>query len=131
MHSKFKNIRAKWPADLAVEVFLGGASGSTTWRKNITIPVLNSGSITYFDPIVPNWRPELVVIESIVKERSSILLFVINEETRAVSSLVEAAEYICEGIDVVLVLKDIPAGSTIAGETLQKGELKDLNRGRA
>jgi hypothetical protein len=131
LYAKFKNIKRKWPSDYTIEVFLGGACGMTTWRKNIAVPMLSTAGITFFDPQVEEWKPDMVVIESIVKERCAVLLFVIGSETRGVASMVEATQYICEGRDVVLVLSDISSGSQIDGDIITQNESKDLNRGRA
>jgi hypothetical protein len=131
LYAKFKNIRRKWPADYTIEVFLGGTCGKTTWRKDTAIPIFSSAGISYFDPQVEEWKPDMVVIESIVKERCAVLLFVISSETRGVASMIEATQYICEGRDVVLVLTDVSSGSKIDSEIISSNEAKDLNRGRA
>ena len=34
----------------AVDVFLGGACGATTWRKDVAIPYLEREGLTYWNP---------------------------------------------------------------------------------
>lgn len=131
LFAKFKNIKRRWPKNVTIEVFLGGACGSTEWRTSITVPILISKGVTFYNPQVEEWRPDMVVVEAIVKERCAVLLFVVGEETRGVASMIEAAQYICEGRHVVLVLKDTKVGSMIEGEQVSVSEARDLNRGRA
>ncbi|EDV28083.1 uncharacterized protein TRIADDRAFT_53313 [Trichoplax adhaerens] len=96
-----------------VQVFLGGACNPTTWRKEIAIPILKDHCITYFNPT------------------AELLLFVIEESTRGLSSMVEAAYVAGSGGPLILVLRELPeTETTIAGETLSASEKEDLNRGR-
>ena len=44
--------------------------------------------------------------------------------------MVEVAEYIASGRQVVLVVNNIPDSTTIGGQVVTGGELKDLNRAR-
>ena len=44
------------------KVFLGGACGKSTWRKDIAIPLLEQAGVAYFNPQVDEWRPELVEV---------------------------------------------------------------------
>src|SRR2546421_6156304 len=114
-----------------IQVFLGGAANPTTWRKDTAIPFLEEKGISYYNPQVEDWSLELVAIEARAKEEASLLLFVINEQTRAVASMIEASEYVASGRMCVLVVRDIPAGTTLNGELIEGTQLKDLNRGRA
>ena len=57
------------------------------------------------------------------------LLFVVGAETRAVSSMIEASEYIAAGRNVVLVLQEIEDRAEIGGAAISGSELSDLNRG--
>ena len=79
------------PRQAGCAVFLGGACGSTTWRRDVAIPFLEAAGITYYNPQVDEWYPELVQIEQKAKQSALVLLFVIGSETRAVVSMVEAA----------------------------------------
>ena len=45
-----------------------------------------------------------------------MMIFVIDSQTRAIASMLEATEFIMSGRKVVLVVKHISAGHTIDGE---------------
>jgi hypothetical protein len=107
------------------DVFLGGACNPTTWRKDTAIPLLDALGKTYYNPQVDEWHDGLMAEELHHKNTCSVLLFVIDRNTRGVASIAEAAYYIGAGRDVILVLQPYP--ETV--ETLN--ESKDLNRGRA
>jgi hypothetical protein len=114
----------------SVDVFLGGACGTTTWRQNV-IPILYAANKTFYNPQVPanEWHKGLMAEELFHKESSEICLFVIGRETRAVASMAEAAYYIGKTNNnnkqrVVIVLQPFPETM----ETLD--ESADLNRGR-
>ena len=76
--------------------------------------------------------PDLVEIEAQEKEQAGCLLFVIDPQTRALASLVEASEYICRGRNVVLCVLDVVEGTSFGtfGRSIDADELKDLNRAR-
>jgi hypothetical protein len=104
----------------------GGACNPTCWRQRLAVPFLRARGLTFFDPQVDSWSPELVATENEAKARARVLLFVLARETRGVASMVEAAELIARGRRILLVIE--PWGETppVAGD-----ELKDLDRGRA
>lgn len=114
------------------EVFLGGSCNPTTWRKDTAIPVLQSEGITYYNPQVEEWYPELMEIEEQAKQAASVLLFVVDDKTRAVASMVEVAHLAGLGRELVLVVEDIRGENPqIAEDALSRREAEDLNRGRA
>ena len=88
-------------------MFLGGSCDPTTWRKNVAIPILERAGVEFFNPQVEEWSEGWVALEEARKRQASILLFVINGSTRAIASMVEAAELIASNRRVVLVLEDI------------------------
>ena len=49
-------------------MFLGGSCNPTTWRDDLAIPFLKENSVTYYNPQVSNWRPELIEIEDQAKQ---------------------------------------------------------------
>ena len=49
------------------------------------------------------------------KQSSDYLLFVIDEQTRAIASIVEATEYCVVGREVILVVVDVGPGTVIDG----------------
>ena len=114
--------------------FVLGSCNPTVWRVREALPILTPRGITSYNPQVDNWSNELVLIEAIIKQNCEILLFVIDSETRAIASMIEAAEYICSGRDVVLVVKDMPQSvgeAKVNNETLGPQQVADLNRGRS
>jgi len=113
------------------QVFLGGSCNPTTWRFDTAIPQLERAGITYYNPQVDDWKPELVEIEARAKNEADTLLIVIDAQTRALASIVEAVENIVRESRVALVVDDIVDGTVISGQTVTGGELKDLNRARA
>lgn len=113
------------------QVFLGGSCNPTTWRKDIAIPVLEAAGFTFYNPQVDNWMPDLVEIEAKAKAEAENLLFVIDGQTRAIASILEATEYICSGRTVVLVVDDMQDKTVVDGQTVTGREFKDLNRARA
>jgi hypothetical protein len=122
------------------KVFLGGSCNPTTWRVDEAIPILSSAGLSFFNPQVDNWSQELVLVESLIKSNCETLLFVIDSETRAIASMIEASEYICSGRDVVLVVKNLPSSSAdghgggvaaVNKEVLGPAQVRDLNRARS
>lgn len=113
-------------ASKANVVFLGGSCNPTTWRKDIAIPLLEKHNITYYNPQVDEWSDDLLEQENFHKANAKYLLFVIDNQTRAVASLVEASYYIGKGRNIILVVHEIKEPT----DTILPGELKDLNRGR-
>jgi hypothetical protein len=88
--------------------------------------------MTYYNPQVDSWTPELVDIERQAKAQALNYLFVIDGQTRAVGSMVEVAGLLAEYSGVMyLVIEDVPAGLVIDGQPVGDRERKDLNQGRA
>lgn len=117
------------------QVFLGGSCNPTIWRKDIAIPRLTRAGITFYNPQVDDWHEGLVKLENDAKANADVLLFVIDNVTRAVASIAEAAFYIGKGRKVVLVVQTFMDGDFMVngletGNGILKGEMKDLNRGR-
>ena len=114
-------------------VFLGGSCNPTTWRIKKAIPYLEKAGVTYYNPQVDDWYPELIQIEEDAKRNSTIKLFVFDSETRGIASLVETAFMASIGWRIVVILHYLSESKEveIAGETLTKQEVKDLNRGRS
>lgn len=116
--------------DSTVHCFLGGSCNPTTWRKEIIIPLLEQNKVTYYNPQVDVWSEDLVQVEAVAKDNALILLFIIDSKTRALASIVEAAEYICTGRNVILSLSNMPENSIINNQLIDKDQLRDLNRAR-
>jgi len=112
-------------------VFLGGSCNPTTWRKDTAIPLLEAEGISFYNPQVDNWHEGLVQLEADAKAESGILLFVIDEDTRAIASILEATEYTVAERNVFLVVDNMVDGVEVDGEQITGRQLKDLNRARA
>jgi len=112
-------------------VFLGGSCGSTTWRKQVVRPIFDEAGISYYDPQKADWTPALVPLEAKAKEECKILLFVIDDATRSLVSVLEAVEHVCRGRRTYIVMKDkidCTRDFDGTGVTASEGEIADLNR---
>ena len=79
------------------------------------MPALDAAGISYYNPQVDTWSPDLVNAENDAKQRAQVLLFVVSNQTRGVASMVEVAELVGCGREVVLVIQDILDNGTING----------------
>ena len=119
-----------------ISVFLAGSCNPTTWRKDIAIPFFEKHGIAYYNPQVDNWDTSLIEKEAKAKDRATTILFVIDEGTRAIASMIEAAYYAGLGRDMDIVVMNytshLPSGevSKEVALTLLE-ESNDNNRGRA
>ncbi|XP_043285736.1 uncharacterized protein raw isoform X2 [Venturia canescens] len=115
---------------MAYEVFLGGSCNPTTWRSEIAIPTLQSLGITYYNPQVSQWGPELIAQEYEAKQTARVLLFVIDNQTRNTAGIIEAAQLAATRSDsLVLVIYPYRQGQAILGETVSTQEYYDLMNG--
>jgi len=110
------------------DVFLGGSCNPTVWRQEIAIPFLKDNGITFYNPQTTNWVPEMIELEHQAKQTSKLLLFVLNDRTRNVVSMIEVAYLAGAGRRIIPVLGRYPrVGHTIGGEELSAAESSDLN----
>lgn len=116
----------------AKQVFLGGACGLTTWRKDIAIPLLEAAGVSYHNPQMPlgAWKEDDQFDEMRRKDECLVQLFVINGATRGVASVAEVAYLIGARKPVAIVLEDIAADTSVYGSKIDRVEADDLNRGR-
>ncbi|XP_014219007.1 uncharacterized protein LOC106647217 isoform X2 [Copidosoma floridanum] len=115
---------------MAYEVFLGGSCNPTTWRTDIAIPTLQSLGITYYNPQVSHWSPELIAQEYEAKETARVLLFVIDDRTRNCAGIIEAAELAGTRRDsLIVVVHPYRQGQTIFGEVVSNQEYCELMNG--
>ena len=86
------------------------------------MPALDAAGISYYNPQVDTWSPDLVNAENDAKQRAQVLLFVVSNQTRGVASMVEVAELVGCGREVVLVIQDIPDSGNINGTVSPGGQ---------
>ncbi|XP_018572567.1 uncharacterized protein LOC108911959 [Anoplophora glabripennis] len=108
------------------DVFLGGSCNPTTWRTDTAIPELQKHGISFYNPQVSIWAPELVAQEHDAKQAASVLLFVIDSQTRSTVGMIEVAYLIASGRCVVVVAQPYKQGQAIMGETITDKEYRDL-----
>ncbi|XP_077535643.1 NDT-like domain-containing protein raw isoform X6 [Haemaphysalis longicornis] len=118
------------------DVFLGGSCNPTTWRKDVAIPKLKSYGISYYNPQVTQWIPELIELENQAKENAKVMMFVIDNQTRSVASMIESA-HIAGGLKastrrklILILTEQSPPGSLVLGEPISEKEYGDLQQGR-
>jgi hypothetical protein len=114
------------------QIFLGGACGQTTWRRDIAIPLLETAGITYFDPQIGigEWNEEYEKVEMAYKLAADVQLFVISGETRGVAAIAEVAYLIAAGRPLALSVVDVPTGASFDAGPITDRQRDDLNRGR-
>ncbi|XP_049272113.1 uncharacterized protein LOC119396905 isoform X6 [Rhipicephalus sanguineus] len=112
------------------DVFLGGSCNPTTWRKDVAIPKLKSYGISYYNPVT-QWIPELIELENQAKENAKVMMFVIDNQTRSVASMIESAHIAGTRRKLILILTEqSPPGSLVLGEPISEKEYRDLQQGR-
>ncbi len=102
------------------------------------MPFLDSLGVSYFNPQVDEWHPDLIAVEREAKERAKIHFFVVNNQTRGLASMIEVAELVSRAffsrnsnVHVLVMIDDVPARNhVIAGEELTVAAIQDLNRAR-
>ncbi|XP_043668708.1 uncharacterized protein LOC122629390 [Vespula pensylvanica] len=115
---------------MAYEVFLGGSCNPTTWRSEIAIPTLQRLGITYYNPQVSQWGPELIAQEYEAKQTARVLLFVIDNQTRNSAGIIEAAQLAATRSEsLILVIYPYRQDQTILGESVSSQEYYDLMNG--
>ncbi|RZC39640.1 hypothetical protein BDFB_003351 [Asbolus verrucosus] len=113
------------------EVFLGGSCNPTTWRADTAIPELQKHGISFYNPQVSMWVPELVAQEHDAKQAASVLLFVVDSQTRSTVGMIEVAYLVASGRCVVVVAHPYRPGQSIMGETITQREYRDLVEGQS
>lgn len=68
-----------------------------------------------------HWGPELIELENYAKQNAEVLFFVIDNQTRAVVSMVEAAFIAGSKQKLILVIDEVRGpGSSIHGEVISE-----------
>ena len=69
---------------------------------------------------VEEWYPELIEVEAEARKGAALLFFVIDNCTRAVSSMVEIAYLVGGGRDTVVTVEDVCNTGRISGDALSE-----------
>ncbi|XP_035216798.1 uncharacterized protein LOC118190228 isoform X2 [Stegodyphus dumicola] len=113
------------------QVFLGGSCNPTTWRRDIAIPFFKKLGITYYNPQVAQWGPELIELENQAKQNAEVMFFVIDNQTRSVASMIEASQIAGTQRKLILVIHEFEKpGAVVMGETVTEKEFRDLQQGQ-
>lgn len=112
-----------------IDVFLGGACNPTTWRRDTVIPMLQKATptVTFYNPQVEDWTPDLVAVEAKAKATCKVMLFVLNGQTTGMATAVEIAELMSKGRRVFLVCEEIKEDGPL--KVTQEAR-HDINRAR-
>lgn len=72
------------------KVFLGGTCGESTWRETL----LTDGPVRfdYYNPVVPNWTPEVQQQELAERLDADYVLYVITPEQKGFYAIAELTE---------------------------------------
>lgn len=77
------------------DIYLGGSLGSrVTWREDIAIPMLLKHGLSYYNPAASACSGRLLPMEAALMEHSRVLLFVITDSTRGVSSMALVSTFV-------------------------------------
>mmetsp|Transcript_43904 Transcript_43904/g.85883 ORF Transcript_43904/g.85883 Transcript_43904/m.85883 type:complete len:335 (+) Transcript_43904:39-1043(+) len=112
------------------QVFLGGACNPTSWRADLAVPLFESQGITFYNPQRASWHSGMVKEEATAKESAELLLFVISDQTAGFSSMIEVAEHIGRGRQVVLTIQFLPKNAKINNRDLCEEDIANGNRAR-
>jgi hypothetical protein len=118
---------------MPITIGLFGTCGGSKWRDAF-IKEYEAQGISYFNPQVPEWKPEFAVLEAEHLANDEIILFPVTKETYATGSLAETGFSIAQAInlnrsrDVVILIDQLP-DSTLKEEN--PTAYKESARGRA
>eukprot|EP01006_Ploeotia_vitrea_P047333 TRINITY_DN67114_c8_g4_i1.p1 TRINITY_DN67114_c8_g4~~TRINITY_DN67114_c8_g4_i1.p1 ORF type:complete len:340 (+),score=154.46 TRINITY_DN67114_c8_g4_i1:36-1022(+) len=111
------------------DVYLGGSSNST-WRDKVVIPRLDRSHVMYYNPQAEEFTAELLPVLAAARKRAFVLLYVIDDQTRGLDTMVEVVEMVCSGHNVVLATLDMRPGALPDGSTVSPQEAAALNNAR-
>lgn len=99
----------------------------------MAIPYLQEARVSFYNPQVDHWSPDLIEIEHAAKENATILFYVIDTQTRNIVSYIETANLAGYHKNLILTIhmQDIIAGSVIAGDKISFKEAKDIQEARS
>lgn len=71
-------------------VLFGTTSREKDWRNNQVIPVLDTLDVTYFNPVVDNWTPDLAEKEAKALAEAETIVMVFDDTSPSFTGLAEA-----------------------------------------
>lgn len=80
-----------------ITIGLFGTCGNSQWRTSF-IEYYQKNRIEYFNPVVPDWKPENAVVEADHLVSDEIILFPVTDETYGTGSLAEIGFSIAQAI---------------------------------
>lgn len=111
------------------DVYLGGTCANSEWREKLAVPAFEDSGVTYYNPYLNKWSTRYIAREAAMKDRCRVLLYVITNDSRGISSMLEAAYYYGLGCKVILCIMKIES-DRINNEILSETAKKDYNRAR-
>eukprot|EP00116_Pleurobrachia_bachei_P003567 sb/3463829/ len=129
----YYHLKSPRPSHRKIEkkpVFLGGSCNPTTWRGDIVIPMFQDRHIDFYNPQVDEWTEALVQAEAKAKEQAQLLFFVLDNQTRALASIMEACYFLGTRKPLTLIVKEYDGPGNkweIQGEELDEYEIDLLN----
>lgn len=75
-----------------------GTCGDSTFRQELLIPAYEARGISYFNPQVADWKPELAEVEAMHLASDQIILFPVLAETYGLGSLGEVGFSIAQAM---------------------------------
>ncbi|CEG42321.1 uncharacterized protein PHALS_12603 [Plasmopara halstedii] len=126
-------------------VYLGGTLSSTSWRKEVAIPLQQKAGISLYVPYadysqfglttaemhVQAMTEHLQEVESL-KAMAELILFVIPKKLRSIAAMTEAVELVSSHHAMILVIEPVKEGCMVEeGVTISGREFQDLARARA
>lgn len=117
------------------DIYLGGSCDTgCKWREEVAVPLIEKHGLTYYNPALREVSEERVALDRLTNDsrnsdlnpdhckvleklvlnwkrnldQSSVLLFVITNDTRSLTTMILASYYIGLGKDVVLCVQQLP-----------------------
>lgn len=107
---------------------LFGTCGGSKWREPFIAKYEELG-IPYFNPQVPDWKPELAVEEARHLAQDKIILFPITRETYAIGSLGEVGFSILNALKLddrrdIVIMIEAELDASLADEVARRESLR-------
>ena len=105
-------------------VGLFGTCGDSKWREDVAIPILQNHGVEFFNPVVPDWKPEHAAIEAEHAAQDAVIMLVITGETTGIASMAESGWLALQASlrhqMLLVVLQDMKPEDDAAGLRINK-----------